>query len=92
MRQGMSPDEACMKTIDRVISMTERRLLDPHGRPLFDLQFYALAKDGRFGSATAYEGAGFAVADARGARLIPMPFRFTRAERPQMPEIKCRRA
>jgi len=92
MRQGMSPDAACMKTIDRVIAMTERRLLDERGRPLFDLQFYALAKDGRFGSATAYEGARFAVADSRGARLIPMPFRFSRAERPQMPEVSCRRA
>jgi N4-(beta-N-acetylglucosaminyl)-L-asparaginase len=92
MRQGMSPDEACMKTIDRVIAMTERRLLDVRGRPLFDLQFYALAKDGRFGSATAYEGARFAVADSQGARLIPMPFRFSRGERPQMPEVRCRRA
>ena len=92
MRQGMSPDQACMKTIDRVIAMTERRLLDEHGRPLFDLQFYALAKDGRFGSATAYEGARFSVADSQGARLVPMPFRFTRAERPKMPGVSCRGA
>ena len=92
MRQGISPDEACMKTIDRVIAMTERRLLDARGRPLFDLQFYALAKDGRFGSATAYEGTRFSVADSQGARLIPMPFRFGSAERPQMPEVRCRRA
>ena len=92
MRQGMSPNEACMKTIDRVIAMTERRLLDGHGRPLFDLQFYALAKDGRFGSATAYEGPRFSVADSQGARLIPMPFKFSRAERPLMPAVSCRRA
>ena len=92
MRQGMSPDQACMKTIDRVIAMTERRLLDDHGRPLFDLQFYALAKDGRFGSATAYEGARFAVADSQGARLVPMQFRFARSERPKMPGVSCRGA
>jgi N4-(beta-N-acetylglucosaminyl)-L-asparaginase len=92
MRQGLSPNEACMRTIDRVIAMTERRLLDPHGRPLFDLQFYALAKDGRVGAATAYEGGSFAVADAQGARLLPMPFKFSRAERPVMPEVSCRRA
>jgi N4-(beta-N-acetylglucosaminyl)-L-asparaginase len=91
MRQGMSPDQACMKTIDRVIAMTERRLLD-NGRPLFDLQFYALAKDGRFGSATAYEGSNFAVADSQGARLVPMPFKFARSEKPQMPSVSCRRA
>jgi N4-(beta-N-acetylglucosaminyl)-L-asparaginase len=92
MRQGMSPDQACMKTIERVIAMTERRLLDPNGRPLFDLQFYALSKDGRFGSATAYEGGRFAVADSQGSRLVPMPFKFARSERPQMPEVSCRRA
>lgn len=92
MRQGLSPDDACMKTIDRVIAMTERRLLDAQGRPLFDLQFYALAKDGRFGSATAYEGARFAVADAQGARLLPMRFKFSQSQRPQMPGVSCRRA
>jgi N4-(beta-N-acetylglucosaminyl)-L-asparaginase len=92
MRQGLSPNEACMRTIDRVIAMTEPRLLDPRGRPLFDLQFYAVAKDGRVGSATAYEGGSFAVADAQGARLVPMPFKFSRAERPVMPEVSCRRA
>lgn len=92
MRQGLSPDDACMKTIDRVIAMTERRLLDAQGRPLFDLQFYALAKDGRFGSATAYEGARFAVADAQGARLLPMRFKFSQSQRPKMPGVSCRRA
>ncbi len=92
MRQGMSPEQACMKTIDRVIAMTERRLLDPNGRPLFDLEFFALSRDGRFGSACAYEGVQFSVADASGARLVPMQFKFARSERPQMPEIRCRRA
>ena len=92
MRQGMTPDQACMKTIDRVIAMTERRLLDSNGRPLFDLQFYAVAKDGTYGSATAYEGAKFAVADAQGARLLPMPFKYTRSQRPVMPSVTCRRA
>ena len=92
MRQGMSPDAACMKTIDRVIAMTEPRLLDPRGRPLFDLQFYAVSKDGRFGSATAYEGYRYAVADSSGARLLPMPFKFPQSERPTMPGVSCRRA
>jgi N4-(beta-N-acetylglucosaminyl)-L-asparaginase len=92
MRQGMSPDQACMKTIERVIAMTERRLLDSKGRPLFDLQFYALSKDGTFGSASAYEGDNFSVADSSGARLVPMPFKFARSERPEMPAVRCRRA
>lgn len=89
MRQGMSPEQACLKTIERVIATTERRLLD-RGRPLFDLEFYALAKDGRFGSATAYEGGRFAVADDQGARLVQQAFMFKRAERPVMPSVGCR--
>ena len=92
MRQGLTPEQACLRTIDRVVAMTERRLLDANGRPLFDLEFYALAKDGRVGAASAYEGGRFSVADAQGARLVPMAFRYSRAERPQMPEISCRRA
>lgn len=92
MRQGMSPDEACMKTIERAIAMTEPRLLDGRGRPLFDLQYYALAKDGRFGSATIYEGARLAVADSAGARLVRVPFRFSQSDRPEMPAVSCRRA
>ena len=91
MRQGLSPEQACLRCIDRVIAMTESRLLD-NGRPLFDLEFYALAKDGRFGGASAYEGARMAVADASGARLGPIAHKFTRAQRPQMPEISCRPA
>jgi N4-(beta-N-acetylglucosaminyl)-L-asparaginase len=89
MRQGMSPEQACLATIDRVIATTEQRLLDPRGRPLFDLEFLAVAKDGRFGAASAYQGGQFAVADSSGARLLPMAFRFSRAERPAMPEVSC---
>jgi len=92
MRQGMTPEQACLRTVERVVAMTERRLLDPNGRPLFDLEFYALAKDGRFAGASAYEGSRMAVADASGARLVPMAFKYSRAQRPQMPEISCRRA
>jgi N4-(beta-N-acetylglucosaminyl)-L-asparaginase len=92
MRQGLSPEQACLKTIDRVIAMTEQRLLDPKGRPLFDLNFFALSKDGRFGAASAYEGDRYAVADSSGARLLAMPFKFSRSERPEMPSVSCRRA
>src|SRR5687767_7607055 len=84
MRQGMSPEQACLTTIDRVIATTEDRLLTSGRRPLFDLEFLAVAKDGRFGAASAYEGGRFAVADSAGARLLPMAFRFRKSERPAM--------
>jgi len=72
--------------------MTERRVLDPKSGALFDRKFYALSKDGRFDSASTYEGSNFSVAYSRGARLVPMPFKFPRSERPEMPAVRCRRA
>ncbi len=81
MRQGLAPAQACLKTLERLVAMTEARLLRPDGKPNFDIQFYAVHKDGRYGSATLYEGAQFAVCDERGARLekcvslLPRPSR-----------------
>ena len=83
MRQGMAPEQACLKVMERVIALTERRLLDERGRPLFDLQFYAVTKDGRFAGATAYEGAEFAVCDTQGPRLVKCAYLFREAERPR---------
>lgn len=79
MRQGLAPREACLKTLERVIAMTESRLLDKQGRPTFNLNFYAVSKDGRYGAASIYEGARFAVADAQGARLEQTAYLFKRA-------------
>ena len=83
MRQGMSPEQALVKVMERVIAMTEKRLLDDRGRPYFDLNFYALTKDGRYAGAAAYEGSSFAVADAKGARIESCAFLFKRDERPK---------
>lgn len=85
MRQGMAPEAALMKVMERVIAMTESRLLNDRGRPYFDLNFYAVAKDGRFAGACAYEGGKFAVADAQGARVVESAYLFKRDERPKAP-------
>lgn len=90
MRHGMEPREACLEALRRAARMTEARLLDDKGRPRFGLDFYAVAKDGRYGSATMYgpteaqrsRGDGmFAVADGRGARLEPMAYLFSSSDR-----------
>jgi N4-(beta-N-acetylglucosaminyl)-L-asparaginase len=70
MRQGMSPQQALIKTMERVVAMTEPRLLDENGRPYFQLQFYAVNKKGEYAGATAYgEDVKFAVCDSRGPRV-----------------------
>ena len=81
MRQGKSPEQALLETLQRVVAMTESRLLDRSGRPLFDLEFYAVNKNGQYAGASAYEGSRFAVADDRGARLEPTIFLYRKSER-----------
>ena len=80
MRQGLSPQQALMKVMERVIAMTEKRLLDDRGRPYFQLQYYAVNKKGEYAGACAYEGSKFAVADANGARLEDCAYLFKRSE------------
>ncbi len=83
MRNGDSPQAALMKVMERIIATTESRLLDERGRPKFDLEFYAISKDGRYAGASCYEGSRFAVCDEKGARLESTAFLFKASERPK---------
>jgi N4-(beta-N-acetylglucosaminyl)-L-asparaginase len=76
MRQGRTPEQALIEVMQRVIAMTERRLLDANGRPVFDLNYYAVNKKGEYAGSSAYEGSKFAVCDARGARLEDCVYLF----------------
>ena len=78
MRRGMSPTDACLETLRRVVATSEPRLLDAAGRPKFDLAYYALNKRSEFGSATLYPGAQFAVHDGRQARTADCASLFDR--------------
>jgi N4-(beta-N-acetylglucosaminyl)-L-asparaginase len=82
MRMGMSPEAALMKVMERVIAMTEKRLLNDRGRPYFDLEYYAINKKGEMAGATTYEGGNYAVCDAQGPREVPFAYMFKRDERP----------
>jgi N4-(beta-N-acetylglucosaminyl)-L-asparaginase len=85
MRQGMSPQAAIMKVMERVIAMTEKRLLDDKGRPYFQLEYYAVNKKGDYAAACCYEGSDFAVADAKGARTEMCAYMFKKDEKPKGP-------
>jgi len=55
MRQGKTPEQACIETLERVVKTTkEKRLLNKEGRPNFQLNFYAVTKRGEFGGAALY--------------------------------------
>ncbi len=83
MRQGKSPQQALIEVMQRVIAMTEKRLLDENGRPYFQLQYYAVNKKGEYAGASAYEGSSFAVCDARGPRLESCAFLYSRSQQPK---------
>ncbi len=77
MRLGDDPVEACLHALRRVSEQTQRMAkwqpaLWGGDKPAFGLTFYALRKDGLYGSATLVarrDAPKFAVADAGGARL-----------------------
>jgi len=66
MRRGMSPTDACLETLRRVVAMTPPRLMREDGRPNFSLQFYAVNKRGDYGAASLYK-ARYAVHDGTAA-------------------------
>jgi N4-(beta-N-acetylglucosaminyl)-L-asparaginase len=78
MRRGLSPTDACLETLRRVVATTEARLLDARGRPTFGLNFYAVNKRGQYGGAAIFQGSRFAVADSRGARFEDSAHLFER--------------
>ena len=74
MRQGMTPDEACLAMLKRVAEKTEPRLRNEKGQPNFGLIFYALRKDGLFGGATMWGEAKMSVNDGTASRLVELPY------------------
>jgi N4-(beta-N-acetylglucosaminyl)-L-asparaginase len=82
MRMGMTPEAALMKVMERVIAMTEDRLM-VNGKPVFQLQFYAVNKKGEYAGACCYEGSDFAVCDSKGARLEKCAYMYKASEQPR---------
>ncbi len=72
MRHGMTPKEACLETLRRVARNYNN---DKARLAQFDITFYALRKDGQYGSATLWKSKGqpdqFSVNDGSGSRHEP---------------------
>ena len=79
MRRGVKPADACLETLKRVVATSEPRLLDPRGRPKFDLVYYAVNKRGEFGSAALYPNK-YAVHDGTEAKVRDCAYMFPRDE------------
>lgn len=65
MRQGKSPEAACLATLERVVRNTRiDDLRDAKGRPKNNLALYAVARGGEVGSAALWSGAHYSVCRA----------------------------
>lgn len=78
MGRGMSPEQACLEACKAVAAKTKLvpRLCDAQGRPKFGLDFYALNKNGEFGSAGLFQGGRYAVHDGTENKLREAAYLF----------------
>ncbi len=67
MRQGKSPNEACLEALRRIARNYDQDLTR---LKKFDITFYALRKDGAMGSAGLFAGQRYAVNDGGSSRLL----------------------
>ena len=62
MRAGMTPTDACLEALKRIVTFTaEPRLRNDRGLPGFNVNYYAVNKNGEYGGAAIWSGARFAV-------------------------------
>jgi len=81
MRRGFSPTDACLEALSRIVHYTvEPRLLDDDGKPNFNVNFYAVNKQGEHGAAAIWSGRQHAVFDAKGNRRQDSAYLFERKE------------
>ena len=81
MRQGKTPEQACIETLERVVKTTkEKRLLGADGRPNFNLNFYAVTKKGEYGGAALYPSR-FCVNTGAESKLVASAPLFNRPPR-----------
>ena len=66
MRNGYSPQDACMETVRRIVHHAKvPSLLTDQGKPNFNVRFYAINKKGEYGSAAVYGPTKFALHDGK---------------------------
>ncbi|MBI1747350.1 MAG: N(4)-(beta-N-acetylglucosaminyl)-L-asparaginase [Acidobacteria bacterium] len=80
MRRGMTPEQACLEVLERVVKTTkEKRLLDERKRPKFNLHFYAINRQGEFGSAALWSEATFSLHDGQAAKSMASAYLFKKS-------------
>ena len=77
MRQGKSPEEACLLACKRITErQRERRLQDAQGRFKHNVRFYAINRRGEFGSASIWSGGKYIVHDGTAVRTLDSAYLY----------------
>ena len=77
MRMGKSPEEACLEVCKRIVNHARAYgLKDGQGNPTFNVKFYAISKDGRYGSAAVKGPFKYSVCDKQGNRHLEGAYLF----------------
>jgi N4-(beta-N-acetylglucosaminyl)-L-asparaginase len=83
MRHGRAPTDACLDALRYIVSHTfVPRLKRKDGRPNFNVFFYAVAKDGRYGAASMWSGGQFSIHESGKSRREDAAYLFERPNRP----------
>ena len=78
MRQGMSPTDAALATLKRVVAMCPDSKRDAQGHPP-QLNFYAINKRGEYGAASIFPSTYAACDVASGARVMDTAYLYAKA-------------
>ncbi len=77
MRRGEHPTDACVHALERLVDWTvEDRLLRDDGRPAFNVNYYAVNREGEHGGAALWAGARYAVHDGTESRREDSAYLF----------------
>lgn len=81
MRQGKSPEEACIMACKRIAEHNKmKRLQKPDGKPNFNVSFYAINKQGEYGSAAIWSGAKFTVHDGAENKKLDAAYLYKQSQ------------
>lgn len=82
MRQGVSPEEAGLRILKRIVENTvEPYLRDEQGRPRFNVNFYVINKKGEFAGTALWSGSKYAAHDGKKNLLYDSAFLFKKEEK-----------
>lgn len=83
MRAGRSPREAGLEALERIVgNTTEPYLLDDQGRPRFNVNFFAVNKDGEAAGTAIWSGSRYALTDGGTSEVLDSAYLYERAPRP----------